>query len=124
MTRSCHKHGILRDDPLAKVMMPTDDEIHEFEAAILAKYPALPNCWGAMDGLKLRLEKSGDETMQNNFFNGWTHDHYVSNLFLFSPDGKIRGCYKNAPGTFHDSTMANMSSIYDRIDNLYERMGC
>lgn len=50
----------LRDDPLAKVMMPADDEIREFEAAILAKYPALPNCWGAMDGLKLRLEKSGD----------------------------------------------------------------
>jgi len=52
--------NFLRDDPLAKVMMPADDEIREFEAAILAKYPALPNCRGAMDGLKLRLEKSGD----------------------------------------------------------------
>jgi len=52
--------NFLRDDPLAKVMMPADDEIREFEASILAKYPDLPNCWGAMDGLKLRLEKSGD----------------------------------------------------------------
>jgi hypothetical protein len=76
-----------------------------------------------MDGLKLRLERAGDDTTQNNFYNGWTHDHYVSNLFLFSPDGKIRACYVNAPGTFHDSTtMANMSLIYDRIDDLYERM--
>jgi hypothetical protein len=47
----------------------------------------------------------------------------VSNLFLFSPDGKIRACYINAPGTFHDSTMANMSGIYDKIDNLYRRLG-
>jgi GT2 family glycosyltransferase len=61
--------------------------------------------------------------MQNIFFNGWTHGHYVSNPFLFSPDGKVRACYINAPGTFHDSTIANMSTIYDLIDNLYERMG-
>ena len=48
---------ILRDHPLAKVKMPTEDEIRDFEAAIAAKYPALKNCWGAMDGLKLRLER-------------------------------------------------------------------
>jgi hypothetical protein len=76
-----------------------------------------------MDGLKLRLERSGDATIQNNFYNGWTHDHYVSNLFLFSPDGRVRACYINAPGTFHDSTMANMSNIYDLVDGLYERKG-
>jgi hypothetical protein len=80
---------ILRDDPLAKVIMPTEDEIRQFEEAIVSKYPALQRCWGAMDGLKLRLEKAGDEGTQNNFYNGWTHDHYVSNLFLFSPNGRI-----------------------------------
>jgi hypothetical protein len=41
-----------------------------------------------MDGLKLRLEKGGDKGTQNNFYNGWTHNHYVSNLFLFFPDGR------------------------------------
>ena len=114
---------ILRDDPLAKVTMPTEDEIRQFEQAILSKYPALKRCWGAMDGLKLRLEKAGDDSTQNIFFDGWTHDHYVSNLFLFSPDGRIRACYINAPGTFHDSTMANMSKIYVLIDSLYRQMG-
>ena len=114
---------ILRDDPLAKVIKPTQDEIRQFEKAILSKYPALKRCWGAMDGLKLRLERAGDDDTQNNFYNGWTHDHYVSNLFLFSPDGRIRACYINCPGTFHDSTMANMSKIYDLIDNLYGEMG-
>lgn len=86
--RRCLLVRILRDDPLAKVMLPTEHEIWQFEEAIVLKYPALERCWGAMDGLKLRLEKAGDEGTQNNFYNGWTHDHYISNLFLFFPDGR------------------------------------
>lgn len=36
----------------------------------------------------------------------------------------IRACYiTNAPGAFHDSTMANMSGIYDLVDDLYQRRG-
>jgi hypothetical protein len=114
---------VLKDDPLAKVTIPTDLEIRDFEVAIASKYPALTNCWGAMDGLKLRLERAGDQRIQNMFYNGWTHDHYVSNLFLFSPDGKIWACYINAPGTFHDSTMANMSMVYTLVDDIYLRVG-
>jgi hypothetical protein len=76
-----------------------------------------------MDGLKLRLERAGKDNVQNNYYNGWTHDHYVSNLFLFSPDGKIRACYINAPGTMHDSTMANWSGLYKQVDGLYDRKG-
>ena len=64
--------------------MPTDDELDEFIATIAVKYPALTNCWGAMDGLKLRLERAGNNNMQNNYYNGWTHDHYVSNFFVFA----------------------------------------
>jgi hypothetical protein len=36
-----------------------------------------------MDGLKLTLQQAGNETQQDNFYNGWTHEHYVTNLFLF-----------------------------------------
>jgi hypothetical protein len=114
---------MLRSDPLAIVSMPTADEIESFVSAISAKYPALTNCWGAMDGLKIRLEKAGNPNVQNVFFNGWTHDHYISNLFLFSPDGKIRACYVNAPGTMHDSTMARWGNLYDKVDQLYATMG-
>ncbi len=113
----------MRHDSLAKVTVPTNLDIRNFETAIEAKYPALSNCWGAMDGLKLRLERAGNQRIQNMFYNGWTHDHYVSNLFLFSPDGKIRACYINAPGTLHDSTMANMSMVCRLVDNLYGRLG-
>jgi DDE superfamily endonuclease len=114
---------MLRSDPLAIVSMPTAHKIESFVSAVSAKYPALTNCWGAMDGLKIWLEKAGNSQVQNMFFNGWTHNHYISNLFLFSPDGKIRACYVNAPGTMHDSTMAKWGRLYDKVDQLYATMG-
>jgi hypothetical protein len=104
-------------------LMPTDNEIAGFVSAISTKYPARTNCWGAIDGLKLRLQRSGNNKIQNLFFNSWMHNHYVCNLFLFSPDGKIRACYVNAPRTMHDSTMASWSGIYKKLDDLYETTG-
>jgi DDE superfamily endonuclease len=113
----------LRDNTHAVVAMPTQEELASFVGAVTAKYPALTNCWGAMDGLKIRLERSGNPQVQNLFYNGWTHDHYISNLFLFSPDGKIRACYVNAPGSMHDSTMAKWGGLYEKVDQLYTTHG-
>jgi hypothetical protein len=48
-----------------------------------------------MDGLKLPLEASGRYRMQECFYNGWTHDHYVSNVFVFCPSGVIIACSIN-----------------------------
>jgi hypothetical protein len=114
---------VLRYHPSAIVVLPTDGEVQNFTNAIQQKYPSLRNCWGAMDGLKLLLQKSGNDEQQNNFYNGWTHDHYVTNLFLFSPDGKIRSAYFNAPGVLHDSTLATWSNIYESISEVYARTG-
>jgi DDE superfamily endonuclease len=61
--------------------------------------------------------------MQNLFYNGWTHNHYISNLFLYSPDRKIRACYVNAPGSVHDSTMAKWGGLYQKVDNMYRIYG-
>jgi len=114
----------LINHPDAIVRLPTDDEVHIFRGVISAKYSLLTHVWGAMDGLKLTLERAGgNNDQQNNFFNGWTHDHYVTNLFVFSPDGKIRSAYFNAPGVLHDSTMAVWSSIYEQIEEVYRRTG-
>jgi DDE superfamily endonuclease len=112
---------ILRCNPLAEVKMPTSTEAALFASAINDKYPSLRDVWGAMDGLKLYIERSGNEAEQNMFYNGWTHDHYVTSLFLFSPDGRIRASFINCPGAWHDSTLALMSGIYDKIDDVYAR---
>jgi hypothetical protein len=103
--------------------MPSEEEVDNFIEAIYMKFPALTNCWGAMDGLKVWLEKAGNSQIQNIFFNGWTHDHCISNLFLFLPDGKIRACYINAPGTMHNSTMVSWGGLYEKVDDLYTSRG-
>jgi len=114
----------LKNHPHLMVCLPTNDEVHTFRHAISAKYPLLTHVWGAMDGLKLALERAGgSNNQQNNFYNGWTHDHYLTNLFLFSPDGKIRSAYFNAPGVLHDSTMATWSATYDDIESVYNVTG-
>jgi hypothetical protein len=115
---------ILRNHPKARVEMPDGNEIESFKKAINDKYPTLTNVWASMDGLKLYLQQAGRQEgrgdVQNHFYNGWTHDHYVSNLFLFSPDGKIRKYFLNAPGCWHDSTLANASGMYDDLDRVFE----
>jgi len=116
----------LKDNDLAKVCMPTDSEIAEYAKAIGNKYPLLTKCWGAMDGLKLSMERPGDSDgydIQAMFYNGWTCDHCLSNLFLFSPDGRIRHAYINCPGSMHDSTMAHNSGVYQKIDDIFDRIG-
>eukprot|EP00957_Ditylum_brightwellii_P184939 14084955-Ditylum_brightwellii.AAC.1 len=62
-----------------------------------------------MDGLKLYLEQSGSHAIQNAFYNDWKHNHYVSNTFLFMPDGTI--C----------SMAAEFGFIYDKLQTLYDK---
>jgi DDE superfamily endonuclease len=114
---------VLLDVAEAQIRMPSDEKIREYQDAIKIKYPSLQHCWGAMDGVKINIEAPGDDIKQSRFYNGWTHGHYVANLFLFTPDGRICAAYLNSPGTTHDSTMANLSKIYNQIDEVYHRMG-
>ena len=103
------------------VPLPTATETTLFTSS--HKYPLINNCWGAMDAMKLTLQRPGNERQQNNFYNGWTYEHYVTNLFLSSLDGKICSSYFNAPGVLHNSTMAIWSSICDQIEMVYRDTG-
>jgi len=106
----------------AKIQMPSLQQVRLFQEVIRARYPTLTHVWGAMDGLKVTIHKPTDDIMQSHFYNGWTHGHYIANLFLFTPDGHIRAAYLNSPGTTHDSTMATMSRIYNQIDDVFYSM--
>ena len=66
----------------AIVTLPTADEATLFAIMINQKYPLIKNCWLAMNGLKLTLQRAVNETQQNNFYNRWTHEHYVTNSFF------------------------------------------
>ena len=56
--------------------------------------------------------------MQRYFYNGWTHGHYVSNLFVFEPDGTIVKMVTNAPGCLHDSTIASLGYVYETLEDI------
>lgn len=86
----------------------------------------LEDAYAVVDGLKLRLEQSeqsGDCVIQNMFYNNCTHDHYVGNVFVFSPNGVIICCALNAPGAIHDSTIAEWGKVYAKLQATFERSG-
>jgi len=76
-----------------------------------------------MDGLKLTLQSSGNCKVQERFYNGWTHDHYVNSVLVFAPDGTIVVCAINIPGCCHDSQIAHMGGIYQKLENQFDLHG-
>ena len=58
------------------------------------------------------------ESTENRYYNGWKGSTFVNSVFVFAPDGCIQICTLNAPGTFHDSTMAEYG-IYEKMEGLY-----
>ena len=102
------------------IEMGSDEKFILWKEAIPAKYPDLDNVYLAVDRLELLQQKPGDDRVQNYYYNGWTSDHYVSNLFAFAPDGIIPACVLDALGSLHDSTVANLSGVYTLLTAVYD----
>lgn len=113
----------MRSIRCAAIVMPSDVEIARFKQAITNRHPRLQNVYCVADGVKLRLQQSGNAVIQNAFYNGWTHDHYVGNVLVFAPSGRIIACALNAPGCLHDSTIASYGDIYRKLREAYGRTG-
>lgn len=114
---------VLAGDVHAAVRVPTRTEVSSFQQAVSAKYPALHDVFAVADGLKLHLEQTSDPVLQNAFYNGWTHGHYVSNVLVFTPNGVIVICALNAPGAMHDSLIAEWGGVYEKLTDVFERTG-
>ena len=106
----------------AAVSLPTKEEIQNYTVAIETKYPLMRTVWGACDGVKLCIEASGDYEKQEAFYNGWTHGHYASCVFVFAADGRICICTVNSPGSWHDSAQADYG-VYQGMKEVYEMHG-
>jgi hypothetical protein len=114
---------VLSKSKYSQVRLPSAQETAAFKNAINARHSLLKDIWAVADGLKLKLQQSRDVVIQNMFYNGWTHDHYVSNVFVFTPDGTIAACTINAPGSMHDSVVAEEGGIYDKLETMFELYG-
>ena len=83
--------------------------------AINKTYDLLNDVWGAMNGLKLHFHQPANRDrvdVQNLLYNEWEGRYCISNISLFTPDGKVSLSFVNCPGTTHDSTIGNWSNIY------------
>jgi hypothetical protein len=99
--------------------LPSAEKIEAYKHAIASKYQYAPDVAFAVDGCKMNIQAPTNDLNQSQFYNGWTHGHYVSNVFVFAPDGTIICAVTNAPGSFHDSTVADYG-IYEKLEFLYD----
>ena len=76
-----------------------------------------------IDGLHLMVEKSAIERVQQRFYNRWTHDHHIKNVFVFAPNGKVVIAGFNFHGKCHDSDVTDYCGIYDKFRELQARNG-
>ena len=77
-----------------------------------------------LDWLKIPIQKSGDEETQNAYYNEWLHCHFVGCIFAFAPSGVIVTCTLNAPGSWHDSYIAENGGLYTKLKAVYDRWDC
>jgi DDE superfamily endonuclease len=111
---------ILHNDS-SRIQCPDDEKVEQYKEMIRNSHPSLHNVYCVGDGLKLNIQQPYDNDMQSCFYNGWYHSHCISNLFLFAPDGMIIACVLNAPGSIHNSTLADWGNIYPALREVYER---
>jgi hypothetical protein len=87
---------------------------------VATNYPALEGVWCIMDGLKIQIEKSGDDSTQNACYNGWLLDHFVGCVFIFAPSGIVVTCAVNAADSWHNSEIAVNGKLYEKLKAVYD----
>jgi hypothetical protein len=114
---------IFHSDPFTRVSIPSAEDINDYKAAFGAWHPLLHDCWATMDGLKLHLQQSGNTAIQERFYNGCTHDHYVTSVFCFWPNRTIPNAFFNVPRSVHYSQVVELGNIYEKLEQVYDSMG-
>jgi hypothetical protein len=114
---------VLKEEVDARVTLSSMEEIAEYQDVVRRNFPALDGSWCVMDGLKIPIQKSGDESMQNVYYNGWLHSHFVGCFLVFAPSGVFVACTLNAPGCWHDILIAENSRLYDKLELINDTTG-
>jgi len=116
-------YKVLKEEPTARIEIPSVEEIMEYQEVISSHFPVLNCTWCVVDGLKIPIQKSGDEATQNTYYNGWLHSRFVGDIFVFAPSGVIVACILNAPGSWHDSYIAENGRLYNKLKSVHETTG-
>ncbi len=112
---------LLSRDEKSRIGVPSRSRIELYKEAIKQRHPALEDVGLCMDGLRLASEAPGSFVVQNNYYNGWKHNHCVASIFVFAPDGTIIFMVTNCAGGQHDSTLADLGGIYEKLRASFTR---
>jgi hypothetical protein len=85
--------------PEGRLEWPEEDVMKENSRLINAKHSTakyLDGAFGFMDGLNLPVTTNCLFAVQDPNYNGWLHSHVVSNIMVFSPDGKCLVCLNSS----------------------------
>ncbi|KAL5492548.1 hypothetical protein ACEPAI_3995 [Sanghuangporus weigelae] len=127
-TADCYIHHTLtlllktlRRMPETKIKWPSGAEFEDLSQLVHSRHERLHGTFGFIDGLNLPVQESHDPDIENATYNGWLHAHFISNVFVFSPKGTIIACCLNAPGSWHDSRIADViyAKLRDRTPEGY-----
>jgi hypothetical protein len=116
-------YKVLKEEPSARVEIPSVEEIRYYQEVISSHFPALNSTWCVVDGLKIPIQNSGDEEIQNAFYNGWLHCHFIGCIFAFAPSGLIDACTLNAQGSWHDSIITKSGGLYSKLQIIHKHTG-
>ena len=114
----------------AEIRWPKGDEFEELSQIAQTRHPLLTGAFGTIDGVNLPVQVSAEQEIENATYNGWLHAHFVSCVLAFSTSGasltrlatsmanvlfagNIIACRLNAPGSWHDSRIAQQ--IYAKL---------
>jgi hypothetical protein len=64
-------YKVLKEEPSARVENPSEEEIRGYQEVISSNFPVLDGTWCVVDGLKIKIQKSGDEDIQSAYYNGF-----------------------------------------------------
>jgi hypothetical protein len=76
-------YKVLKEEPSARVEIPSEEDIREYHEVIASNFPVLNGTWCVVDGLKIPIQKSGDEAAQNAYYNGRLHSHFAESGGLY-----------------------------------------
>lgn len=107
----------------AQVRMPDPLSVQELKDACARLHQSLSDVYSVAGSLKLRLQQVGSCTIQNQFYNGWTHDHYVSNVLVFFPNARIIACTINCSGSMNDSSVSTVGDICNKLEAMFDSTG-
>jgi hypothetical protein len=68
---------VLKEENSARIELTSNEQIREFQEVVSTHFPVLNGAWCVVDGLKIPIQKSGDEEIQNAYYNGLLHSHFV-----------------------------------------------